>query len=217
MLEAKKFCLQGIDEDDLPRVVEAYGLLQEALGTDAVEDVSSFRRTVSASTDAFVVPRVVCALYEGEMVGVTVGAALKNVGMGFIAYSAVGDGWRQKGVYGAMRQRLIAELCAVGEIGGVLSELEGDGWLYQMYLSKFGAVALPCDYEQPQVQGLHARALNLVAQPITDRLSLDGDDVGAIVSEIYRGIYRIADVEGDASYQRVVASVRSGALASSAD
>ena len=85
------YSLDEIDEANLPRIVEAYGLLQEAMGTDAVEDVNSFRRTVSASTEAFVVPRVVCALHQDEVIGVIVGAYLKRLGMGFIAYSAVGE------------------------------------------------------------------------------------------------------------------------------
>ena len=59
---------------DGERVSEGYALLREAMGAGRIEDIESFRGTVSPATDAAVSPKLVRATFQSDMVGVTIGA-----------------------------------------------------------------------------------------------------------------------------------------------
>ncbi|MCH7786671.1 MAG: hypothetical protein IIC22_04080, partial [Chloroflexi bacterium] len=148
---------------DGERVSEGYALLREAMGAGRVEDIESFRGTVSPATDDAVCPKLVCATFQGDMVGVTIGAYLSNLNMGYIAYSAVRSMFRRRGIYAEMRARLI-DLFNGADF--VISELEEGSRLFNRYLAEWNAIALPCDYEQPEAQGLISLRFKLVLQPL---------------------------------------------------
>jgi len=191
----------------LEDVLEAYSLLQAAMGCDNVEDLRSFRRTVSPSTDQRVTPRVILAVSDSEIIGVVVGATLKNLNAGFIAYSAVKEAWRRRGIYTRMRGSLIARLTEDDGVDYVVSELDEQEWLYSKYLRDWKAVTLPGSYEQPQAQGLQATSLKLVAQSTRNGTTPGLARTVSLVREIYNRIYRIEDIDGNESFRRVLASL----------
>ena len=202
-------------ETEVDRVLEGYRLLQEAMGVDAVEDIGSFRRTVSTATDTAVVPKLVGATRRSEMVGFSVGTYLRNLNMGFILYSAVRKEWRRRGIYTAMRDKLVSELddeagarrSQAHRVSYVVSEQVENSRLHRRYVREWGAFVLPLAYEQPAVQGLRARELKLVVQPLGRQTPPDGDEIVAIVREVYERIYRIHDAANHPTFRRVVASL----------
>ena len=226
--------VREVSETEDALLVEGYALLQEAIGVESVEDLGSFRSTVSSATDAAAIPKMVCATCAGHLVGFVVGTYLSNLGMGFIAYSGVRQQWRRRGVYTDMRHRIVdlfdketggvrpgtqragealgrAQGAPQGDQDGgllyVISEQDEDSPLYGAYLSKWGAVVASCAYEQPEVQGLRARDLKLVLQPVARRTAPGRDETLAIVREVYERIYRIQDVAANESFRRIVASL----------
>ena len=66
-----------------------------------------FLETVSSATDDAAIPKMVCAASAEDMVGFIAGTYLSNLGIGFIAYSAVRERWRGRGVYTEMRHRIV--------------------------------------------------------------------------------------------------------------
>lgn len=199
--------LRDLDASRTEDVLEAYSLLQEALGNDSVEDLRSFRRTVSPLSDQSIIPRVVYAHYDYEMIGVVVGATLKNLDAGFIAYSAVKEAWRRRGIYTRMRDDLLRRFTNDDGVRYVVSELDEQDWLYSKYVGDWSAVALPVYYEQPQAQGLGAKPLTLVAQPLGNGTTPGPSETLALVREVYERMYGIADVDRDESFRRVLASL----------
>ena len=192
------------DADD-GRVTEGYALLRETMGAGRVEDIKSFRGTISPATDDAVCPKLVCATFQGDMVGITIGAYLRNLNMGYIAYSAVGPMFRRRGIYAEMRARLI-DLFDGADF--VISELEEGSRLFNRYLAEWNAITLPCDYEQPEAQGLISLPLRLVLQPLARTMPPDEPESLAIARELYERIYRITDVTGNESFRRVTASLQ---------
>ena len=200
-----------LTEKDEGRILEGYTLLRDAMGEHLVEDVESFRETVSTATDSAVVPKIVCALYRDEMIGIAIASYLRNLSMGFMCYGAVATEWRRQGIYSDVRGRLIDLLSQETNGDGlqfVISELDGDSRLFRKYLHRWNALVLPCDYEQPAAQGLQITPLKLVAQPVDRRTSPDEEEVITIVNEIYGRIYRISNVAENDSYRRIVASMQ---------
>ena len=206
-----------VAETDIARILEGYALLQQALGCDAVEDLDSFLGTVSSSTDAAVAPKIVRATRDDEIVGVIIGQYLRNLNMGFIAYSGVRVAWRRRGIYAAMRREIIDLFNweAAREVSQkhsrsvdyVLSELDEDGWLYQTYLDVWNGIALTCDYEQPGAQGLQAKPLRLMLQPVGQQKPPTHSQIAAIVRELYERVYRIEDVDTNPAYRRIITSL----------
>ena len=203
--------LRQLTEKDEGRILEGYTLLRDAMVEHLVEDVESFRGTVSTATDSAVVPKIVCALYRDEMIGIAIGSYLRTLRVGFMCYGAVAAEWRRRGIYSAVRGRLIDLLSQETNGDGlqfVISELAEDSRLFQQYVIAWNAFVLPCDYEQPGVQGLQITPLKLVAQPVDRRTSPDEEEVITIVNEIYSRIYRISNVAENDSYRRIVASMQ---------
>ena len=194
-----------LTDADGERVSESYALLQEAMEAGCVEDFESFRGTISPATDDAVCPKLVCATFQGDMVGITIGAYLRNLNMGYIAYSAVRPIFRRQGIYSEMRARLIG---LFDKSDFVISELEEGSRLFQRYLDEWNAFALPCDYEQPEAQGLISRRLKLVLQPVVRTLPPGESESLAIVRELYERIYRIQDVSQNESFRRIAESLR---------
>ena len=202
-----------VDETDVASISQGYALLQQALGVGLVEDPEAFRRTVSRDTDRQVIPGIICARAGGAVVGIVVGAYLKRLKVGFVAYSAVAAPYRRLGMYTAMRNGLIAlfnrEAAVAGsqQVRAVVSEQEEGSPLFRRYLEEWGAFVAPCAYEQPSVQGLTARPLKLVLQPLGGTAPTGSDEVLEIVREVYHRIYRIDGVDEDESFRRVAASM----------
>ena len=99
--------IREVRETEDTLILEGYALLQEAIGVESVEDLGSFLKTVSLATDEAAIPKMVCATSAEDMVGFIVGTYLSNLGMGFIAYSAVREQWRGRGMYTDMRHRIV--------------------------------------------------------------------------------------------------------------
>ena len=201
------FILRDLDESRLEDVIEAYSLLQVAMGCDNVEDLRSFRQTISPLTDDRVLPRVILAFSDDEIIGLVVGATLKNLNAGFIAYSAVKEARRHRGIYTRMRSEVLRRFTQDDGVEYVVSELDEQEWLFQKYTRDWNGVALSGHYEQPQAQGLPARPLRLVAAPVEKGTALVVTETVALVREIYKRIYRIEDVDGNESFGRILASL----------
>ena len=200
-----------ISASDTVSVLEGYSILREAMGADSVEDQQSFWGTVSPATDPAVAPKLVAATLGRDMAGFIVGSYLRNLNIGLIAYSAVREAHRRLGIYTAMRSRLI-ELFNLeangGQVSYVMSELEEHSRLYDRYVGEWRAFVLPCAYRQPDAQGLKAKDLKLVLQPIARGDPPGDDEILEIVSEVYKRVYRIVDVENHTTFRRIAASLR---------
>ena len=203
-----------VDPADVGRVLEVHDLLLSSFPPGMVEDRESFLRSVSRTAEPGAVPTVVGALHGGEVVGAVVGAYLPRVNVGMVLYSAVERRARGGGLYGAMRARLAEALAADATDAGrpgvdhIVSEVEQDSPLYEMYVSEWRSYTAPCDYWQPETQGLSARPLKLVLQPVMAEGPPAVSDMAVLVREIYRTVYRLPEPEEDPNYRRVILSLR---------
>jgi hypothetical protein len=77
-------------------------------------------------------------------------------------------------------------------------------------VSEWRAYTAPCDYWQPETQGLSARPLKLVLQPILADGPPTARETAVLVREIYRSVYRLEDPEEEPSYRRVILSLEAG-------
>ena len=198
----------GVEDRDI--VLESHALLRRTMGDAKVEDLDSFLDTLSPSTDPLIIPHAVCGLREGTAVGVTVGAYMVRPNVGFVAYAAVDEEWRRRGLYTELRRRMVSmfQTDAVdnrkAEPSYVVSEMDRGSFLLRRFVDSGGAFVVPCEYEQPAVQGLGSCAMELVVQPREP----DRAEALAIVREIFRGIYRIRHPESDPAFRRITDSLR---------
>ena len=205
-----------VDPCDTARVLEVHSLLVSSLPAGLVEDRESFLQSVSRAAESGALPTVAVALQCGAVIGAVVGAYLSRVNVGMVLYSAVEPRARNRGLYGAMRARLLEAIAAdardLGKPGidRIVSEVEDDSPLHRLYASEWRAFTAPCDYWQPETQGLSARALKLVLQPVLAERHPSSRDIAVLVREIYRTVYRLSDPEEDPSYRRVILSLRAG-------
>ena len=214
-----------VDGGDTPLVLAAHALLEEVLGTGRVEDIASFRATVSPEAGGVYVPKLACAAYGRSIQGVVLGAYLGRLNMGMILYAGVREAFRKLGVYSTLRARVVALLnpAANSAANGngrppytepsarmdyLVSELDAGSELGRRYLREWGAFLAPCEYEQPASQGLAPRRMDLVFQPIAAHSAPSRGQTAAVVREIYERVYRIRRVEQSAEYRRVVESLR---------
>lgn len=200
-----------IDQSDVTRVLEAHVLLRETMGPERVEDVDSFRATVSPATDDALVPVLVCATRRGRVEGAVMGGYLVNLNMGMVFYAGVRPESRRLGIYSGLRARLIAMLdgkaARHGQMDYLISEQEDGSTLFVKYTEQWGAFVAPIDYEQPATQGLTATKLMLVLQPMARRTRPSKEETLAIVREIYERVYRLPDVTANAQFRHVVESL----------
>ena len=212
-----------VGETDEPRILEVYDLLQQELGDGGLEDIESFLGTVSPSTDLYAVPVVIGARQAEELVGAVVGTYLKNLNIGMVLYSAVRKSLRRRGIYSTLRASLVEDINALalqyhrprdGQDEGrpgidyLVSELDSDSWLREEYVRRWGAFVADCDYLQPQAQGLEAKPMDLLLQPIGVHSQPSRTELVAIIREIYQRVYRLADPDRNAEFLRVVQSLR---------
>ncbi len=202
-----------VPADDEARVVEVHDLLTRSFPAGQVEDRASFLDTVSPTAEPGAVPVVIAASNAGRVFGAAVGAYMPRVNAAMALYAAVQQEARGRGLYGAMRIRLVELLDAEAREAGhdgldyVMSEVERGGRLYLGYVEARGAYPAPCEYWQPEAQGLSARPLELMLQPARKAGPETRDELAGLVSEIYTSIYRLADPGEDPSYRRVIQSI----------
>ncbi len=202
-----------VDSGDTARVLEVHSLLLSSFPAGMVEDRESFLQSVSRTADPGAIPTVVAGLHCGEAVGAAVGTYLPRVNVGMVLYSAVERRFRGRGLYSEMRARLVETLCGdaldLGRPGVdyIVSELQQDSPLYSLYVSEWRAYTAPCDYWQPETQGLTARPLKLVLQPFIAEGPPSVREIAVLVKEMYRAVYRLGDPGEDPSFQRVILSL----------
>ena len=202
-----------VDPGEAWRLLEVHSLLLSTFPPGRVEDRSSFLRSVSRTANPGAVPAVVGAFDGGAVVGAVVGAYLPRANAGMVLYSAVERRARNRGLYDAMRARLLEALAAEARCAGepgvayIVSEVEEGSPLHRRYVSRWRAYTALCDYWQPETQGLLARPLKLVLQPILAAGPPTARETAVLVREIYRSVYRLQDPEEDLSYRRVILSL----------
>ncbi len=197
--------------DGAPAAVSTvHDLFVETLGEDAVEDIDSFRRTVSPDADARVTPRMVATYEYGELAGAMLGVYLRKVNGSMILYAGVREPFRRRGLYWEMRTALLSELSMESATGPefLLSEQEEGSWLIAKYLDEWGGFVAPLDYVQPAVQGLARRRLDLVVVPQAASREKIVEALPTIVREVYTSVYRIAEPEDNGDFRRVMGSIR---------
>ena len=189
--------------------VEAHALLLESLGVANVEDLDSFMETLAPSHDGRVTTRMMCASDGKGILAVVAGARLARLNAAMLLYSAVRKDWRRKGIYSALRSRVLDAL--QNEEGRpldyVISELESGGLLWRYYRYTWDSWVVPCDYRVPGTRGLTPRALDLVIVPVARRPATA--EVADIVREIYEGVYRLVPSDASVEYRSVVQSIPS--------
>ena len=186
-----------------------HGLFVETLGEDAVEDLNSFRVTVSPHTDPQVAPKLVTVFERGKPVGAMLGVYLRRVNGSMILYAGVREPFRRRGLYMEMRTALLSELSMESPTGPefLLSEQEEGSWLIAKYLDEWGGFVAPLDYVQPAVQGLARRRLALVVVPQAASREKILEALPNIVREVYTSVYRIPEPEDNGDFRRVTGSI----------
>lgn len=186
-----------------------HALFVETLGKDSMEDLASFRLTVSPHTDRQVAPKLVTTHECDHLVGAMLGVYLPRIDGSIILYAGVKEPFRRRGLYTEMRTALLSELAAESPTfpGFLLSEVEDDSWLLKKYLDEWEAFIAPLDYVQPAVQGLSRRRLNLVVVPQAASKEEIVEALPAIVREIYLSVYRIPQPEDDPNFHHIMDSI----------
>ena len=141
-----------------------------------------------------------------------------------ILYSAVSGPARGHGVYTSMRRRLVDALSrhagtfeegrngrreGPATLNYMVSEVERGTRLHRAYGKRWGAFEVRCDYVQPPVQGLEARELTLMFQPLGRNGPPDREEVVSVVREIYGRVYRMPAEDYGPYLSRVVVSIDS--------
>ena len=193
--------------ESLPKVHE---LFVETIGPDGVEDLDSFRRTVSPLTDTALVPKIVEAFDGSQLIGAMLGVYLRRVNGGMVLYAGVREAYRRRGLYMEMRNSLLRELAVESPtgLGFVLSEVEKGSWLHRKYLDDWGGFDAPLDYVQPAAQGLSRRPLSLVVVPQAADRTETVECLSTILREVFTSVYRISEPEGNPDFLRIMDSIR---------
>lgn len=187
----------------------AHELFVETIGPDGVEDLNSFRHTVSSFTNPAVVPKLIEAYDSGRLIGAMLGVYLRRVNGGMVLYAGVREAYRRRGLYREMRNSLLSELAAESPTGleFVLSEVEEGSWLHRKYVGEWGAFVAPLDYVQPAAQGLSRRPLSLVVAPrAADRTEIV-ECLSTILREVFTGVYRISEPEYNPDFRHIMDSL----------
>ena len=187
----------------------AHELFVETIGPDGVEDLHSFRLTVSSFTNPAVVPKLIEMYDVSQLIGAMLGVYLRRVNGGMILYAGVREVYRRQGLYKEMRNTLLTELDAESSsgLGFVLSEVEAGSWLHRKYVDEWGAFVAPLDYVQPAVQGLSRRRLDLMVVPQAADMADIIEGLPTILREVFTGVYRILEPEDDPDFRHIMDSL----------
>ena len=183
---------------------QAHTLLQETLGPTNVENLQSFMETLASSELGHIRTRMLCASDNRGILGLVVGARLNRLNAAMLLYSAVRKDARHRGLYTALRAKVLYGLKHEDgrPLDFIVSELERGGVLWHYYRRKWDAWVLPYDYNVPCTQGLTSRPLDLVVVPIAKRPGVE--IIEEIVREIYEVVYRIVPENANEEYHHVV-------------
>ena len=189
-----------------------HALFQETLGNDAVEDLVSFRLTVSPSTNPALAPKLVEAYEGNRLIGAVLGVYLRRVNGGIVLYAGVREPFRRQGLYTEMRKCLLFELDTQRPQpvwGSCSSEVEDR--------------LVGCTSEVPRrVGSVSSRRWTTFSPP--SRVCRDGGwtswsclrlqarrrlskSCPAIVRELFTSVYRITEPEDDPDFRHVVDSI----------
>ena len=91
-------------------LLKVHELFVETIGPDDVEDLDSFRRTVSPITSPALVPKIVEAYDGSQLIGAMLGVYLRRVNGGMVLYAGVREAYRRRGLYTEMRSALLGGL-----------------------------------------------------------------------------------------------------------
>jgi hypothetical protein len=188
--------------------VEAHRLLQENLGPDNVEDLATFIETIGSSRDDRAMTRMLCAFDDIGVLAVVAGARLGRLNAAMLLYSAVRKDMRRRGVYSALRSKVLDALRSEDRrpLDYIVSELEPEGILWRYYRQHWDAWIVPCEYRVPDTQGLTPKSLDLVIVPVERRPGLD--EIAEIVCEVYEDVYRLLPADSSDEYLSVVQSIQ---------
>ena len=190
-------------------VRRAHELFVETIGPDGVEDLDSFRLTVSPFSSPAFVPKLIEAYDGDQLIGAMLGVYLRRVNGGMVLYAGVKKAYRGQGLYTEMRCALLGGLSKESPMGleVVLSEVEPGSWLQRKYLDEWGAFIAPLAYVQPAVQGLSRRCLDLMVVPqAADRAKVI-QSLPAIVREVFTSVYCISEPEDDPDFRHIMDSI----------
>ena len=187
----------------------AHELFVETIGPDGVENLDSFRLTVSRLTTSAVVPKLIEAYDGDQLIGAMLGVYLRRVNGGMILYAGVREVYRRQGLYTEMRNTLLSELATESQtdLGFVLSEVENGSWLHRKYLNDWGGFVAPLDYVQPAVQGLSRRPLSLAVVPQASDRTKIAECLPTILREVFTSVYRISEPEDDLDFRYILDSI----------
>ena len=187
----------------------AHELFVETIGPDGVENLDSFRLTVSRLTTSAVVPKLIEAYDGDQLIGAMLGVYLRRVNGGMILYAGVREVYRRQGLYTEMRNTLLSELATESptDLGFVLSEVENGSWLHRKYLNDWGGFVAPLDYVQPAVQGLSRRPLSLAVVPQASDRTKIAECLPTILREVFTSVYRISEPEDDLDFRYLLDSI----------
>lgn len=199
-----------LSEFDKTYVPVVHRLLQTSLGSESVEDMMSFKKSISRTTDPEVKPTIICALIQDKPIGVLVGSYLRELNMGFICYGAIDEEWRNNGIYSVMRslmKNLFIEEAGTHELEFIISEMSKSSILYANHVTRKISFKAPGHYEQPGVQGLQAKPMKLIIQPVSRCELPRKDELIKIINVIYNRIYRVTNVSDNISFKRIAKSL----------
>ena len=184
-------------------------LFLETIGPDGVEDLDSFRLTVSRLTTPAVVPKLIEAYDGDQLTGAMLGVYLSRVNGAMVLYAGVREAYRRRGLYMEMRNALLSDLVAESPtgLGFVLSEVEEGSWLHCKYLDEWGAFIAPLDYVQPTVQGLSRRSLDLMVVPQAMSRAEIIQSLPTIIREVFTSVYRISEPVRHPDFRHIMDSI----------
>ena len=199
-------------------VLAAHALFRARIGADLVEDQASFIVSATAAGAEWV-PRLGIAEVDGRLAAAQLGGLLPAVGMLSLPYTAVAEGFEGLGVYRALKTAMLAALREDARARGLpapmgnVSEEQPGSAQYRRKVDGGIAVVLPVAYLAPATQGLAETRLALTYEPLTDvPPPRSAEQLRALVTAVYRGLYRIAEPETDAAFRRTVASIGAAAV-----
>ena len=195
-------------------IAAAHRLLSERIGPCLVEDAASFRQSATLATADWR-PRLLIAEAEGRVVGAQVGGLLPAVGLLSLPYTAVASDYEGRGLYRAIKRRMLADLDRLAAEAGLplpianVSEEAAGSVQFRRKTERVGAVALPFPYWQPAAQGLTETPLILTFEPLRPGAQPPATPAEylSLVTALYRGLYRLAEPASDPTYQRIAAAL----------
>lgn len=198
-------------------VAWAHVLFVDRIGPSLVESLDSFIRSATETT-ALWIPRLALAEVAGRQVGAQLGGILPEIGLLSLPYTAVATGWEGQGVYTALKRTMLAELQHMARARGLpsppgnISEEAFGSAQYRRKVERGNAIVLPVPYLQPAAHGVGQTPLALTYEPLAGSVpAFTPERCLAIVTAVYRALYRIDRPEEHPSFQAIVSGIAGAA------